>query len=143
MKNSVKRLRFVYMDYINVDIELKQRKTVLNGKSATGKSYLYNIIEQYAQEENRKDIICLNTDNVDMNNIQYTIDKIQELNDGIVIIDQADNILCNKILNNFVCLDNNNYYIIMSRKYYDKYSELAKVQISKKSISIQYKLNTI
>lgn len=141
--SETKELKFVYMDYITVDIVLKHRKTVLNGKSATGKSYLYTIIDQYAQEENRKDILCLNVDNVDTDDIEYTINKIRKIQDGIIVIDQADNILWNKDLYEHILLDRSNFYIIMSRKYYERYSELAKIQISKKCISIKYKLNTV
>ena len=41
-----KRIRFKYMDFIDVDIELKQHYTVINGDSATGKTYMYEVISQ-------------------------------------------------------------------------------------------------
>lgn len=141
--SETKELKFVYMDYITVDIVLKHRKTVLNGKSATGKSYLYTIIDQYAQEENRKDILCLNVDNVDTDDIEYTINKIRKIQDGIIVIDQADNILWNKDLYEHILLDRSNFYIIMSRKYYERYSELAKIVSDKTHINIKYKLNIV
>lgn len=138
---ETKELKFLYMDYVNVDIELKSKKTVINGKNGTGKSYLWNIISQYAMEENRKDILCLNVDNVDTDDIEYTINKIRKIQDGIIVIDQADNILWNKDLYEHILLDRSNFYIIMSRKYYERYSELAKIVSDKTHISIKYKLN--
>lgn len=131
------------MDYIRVKLQLKQRMTVLNGDSATGKSYLYNIIEQYAMEEKRKDIICIDIDNFDSDKPETTIDKISQLKDGIIAIDQADDILINKRLREYVMSDKKNYYIIMGRKYYRQYSELAKTKISKDKIEIRYRLNVI
>ncbi len=141
--SNCKELKFVYMDYLSVDIVLKQRKTVLNGDSATGKSYLYNVIAQYAQEEKRSDILCINVDNFDAEDVDYTIEKIKRLKNGIVVIDQADDILSNEKLYEYIFLDQKNFYIIMSRKYYEKYSELARTKISKNNISIQYKLNAV
>lgn len=138
---ETKELKFLYMDYVNVDIELRSKKTVINGKNGTGKSYLWNIISQYAMEENRKDILCLNVDNVDTDDIEYTINKIRKIQDGIIVIDQADNILWNKDLYEHILLDRSNFYIIMSRKYYERYSELAKIVSDKTHISIKYKLN--
>ena len=141
--NNLKRLQFIYMDFIDVNIELRQRKTVINGNNGTGKSYLYNVIEQYAQEEKRNDILCLNVDNTDINDIDHTIERIQKIKDGIIIIDQADDILSNRKLYEYILSDKNNHYIIMSRKYFEKYSELARIQASNNSISIQYKLNVV
>lgn len=138
---EIKELKFLYMDYVNIDIELRSKKTVINGKNGTGKSYLWNIISQYAMEENRKDILCLNVDNVDTDDIEYTINKIRKIQDGIIVIDQADNILWNKDLYEHILLDRSNFYIIMSRKYYERYSELAKIVSDKTHISIKYKLN--
>lgn len=138
---ETKELKFLYMDYVNVDIELRSKKTVINGKNGTGKSYLWNIISQYAMEENRKDILCLNVDNVDTDDIEYTINKIRKIQDGIIVIDQADNILWNKDLYEHILLDRSNFYIIMSRKYCERYSELAKIVSDKTHISIKYKLN--
>lgn len=139
--SETKELKFLYMDYVNVDIELKSKKTVINGKNGTGKSYLWNIISQYTMEENRKDILCLNVDNVDTDDIEYTINKIRKIQDGIIVIDQADNILWNKDLYEHILLDRSNFYIIISRKYYERYSELAKIVSDKTHISIKYKLN--
>ena len=143
MENKSKKLQFTYMDYVKVNIELRQKKTVLNGKSATGKSYLYNIIEQYAQEEKRDDILCLDVDNVDMKNINHTLEKIKNIHDGIIIIDQADHILSDNRIYECVMKDQSNYYIIMSRKYFERYSELAKTKVLGADISLKYKLNVI
>lgn len=38
--SETKELKFLYMDYVNVDIELRSKKTVINGKNGTGKFYL-------------------------------------------------------------------------------------------------------
>ena len=140
---AMKDLNFVYMDYVNVNLKLKNRRTVLNGDSATGKSYLYNIIEQYAMEEKRKDIVCIDIDNFDADKPENSIDKIKKVKNGIVAIDQADDILINTKIREYVMSDTDNYYIIMGRRYYKKYSELAKTKITKDRIEIKYRLNTI
>lgn len=139
----MKELKFTYMDYIDVTLKLKNKKTVLNGNSATGKSYLYSIIEQYKQEEKRKDIICLDVNNVDIDDTSNVIEKIKKLDDGIVVIDQADDILTDKNLYETIINDNKNYYIIMSRKYFTRYSQLAKTVISYNHIGLKYRLNII
>lgn len=139
----MKNLEFTYMDYIKVNLQLKQKMTVLNGDSATGKSYLYNILEQYAMEEKRKDIVCIDIDNFDPDKPENTIEKIRQVEDGIIAIDQADDILINKRLRDYIMSDKKNYYIIMGRKYYRQYSELAKPKISKDRIEIRYRLNVI
>lgn len=135
-------LKFKYMDIIDVDLELKQHKTVLNGDNATGKTYLYNIIEQYAQEENRKDIMCLNIDNANNDYADYVVTRINKIKDGLIVIDNGDIVLRNKKLHDCIDLDNKNHYIIMSRQYYSSYSELAKLIVSKDNISLRYKINT-
>jgi hypothetical protein len=139
----MKKLEFRYMDLIDVSIHLRTRRTILNGDSATGKSYIFNIIKQYAEEVNRDDILCLDTNNVDERHIDLTIERIRRVKSGIVVIDRSDNILNNPDLYDYIMSDYDNYYIIIGRKYYENYSELAMPLITSNKISIQYKLNII
>ena len=138
----MKELQFKYMDFINVNIKLRQPKTVLNGDSATGKSYLYHVIEQYTQDNNRTDILCLNIDNVNLSDTEYIINKISKIENGIIVIDQADDILSDNDLWDYVMCDNKNYYIIFGRNYYTQYTELAMPKISSHNMEIEYKIKT-
>ena len=142
-KRDIYRLQFKYMDYIDVDIELKKRRTTLCGNSAIGKSYLYNVIEQYAQEERLENIICLDIENVDINDPYYTLEKLKKLKEGLVIIDQADDIFRAQEIEEYVTYDRDNFYLIIGRKYFQQYSELAKPIITKTKISLRYSLNTV
>lgn len=138
-----KKLQFTYMNFVEVDIELRSLRTVLNGKSATGKSYFYNMIEQYSQEEKRSDILCLNMGTVDLDDVECVISRLQKIDDGVIVIDQADNILTNKKLYDYIFLDDKNYYILISRKFYERYSELARLRVTANSIKLEYQMNTI
>ena len=137
-----KRIRFKYMDFIDVDIELKQHYTVINGDSATGKTYMYEVISQYALENNSDDIICITLDNcLDSTSI---IDKIKNKNEAIIIIDMADSIFSRSPeIKEFIEQDRKNYYIIMSRTFAKMYTELARPIISKNMVSIQYKMDLV
>lgn len=137
-----KHLKFKYMNFIDVDIQLKKNYTVIDGDSATGKSYLYDVINQYAIDEHRQDIMCINL-YTDLSSSEI-IYRIKELKDSIIIIDMADS-LFNRLpsLKSFIERDRNNYYIIMSRTFAKQYTELAWLNISKKSMSIQYKMDLV
>ncbi len=140
---KTKILDFKYMDIINVHIELKGNYTVLIGNSATGKSYIYETISQHVTENSEENIYCFNIDNVDDSRPQIIIDKLKELNDAIIFIDQADSIFSNTEIRDYVESDRNNYYIIASRNFARLYTELAKPVITENSMSIKYLLNTI
>lgn len=139
----MKEVKFVYMDFINVDIKLRQRITVLNGNSSTGKSYLYNIIKEYVQEKKIKNILCLDVNNASGDNAQYTLNKLEKIKNGIIIMDYADNLLADNEIYDYVMSDMENYYMLLGRKCFEHYYELAKPKITKTSIGIQYRLNVI
>lgn len=138
-----KKLKFRYMDILNVNIELKQNYTVLNGDSGTGKTYLYEIINQYASENNRKDIICINLDNVNSENIEFVINKIKNSKNSIIFVDQADSLFMRaEELKDYISRDRNNYYIIASKTFARLYTEWAEPVITEDSVSIRYKIET-
>jgi endo-alpha-1,4-polygalactosaminidase (GH114 family) len=137
-----KNLSFKYMDIIDVDITLRENYTVIDGNSATGKTYLYNILKNYLIENSNTNMICLDTNNTDFESIDNTINKLKKLNNAIIVIDQADDVFDESTqLRDYVERDRNNYYIIMSRKFARQYTELAKIIATKNSISIKYKIN--
>lgn len=140
---EIKKLKFIYMDILDVNIELKQNYTVLNGDSGTGKTYLYEIINQYASENNRKDIICINLDNVNSENIEFIINKIKNSKNSIIFVDQADSLFMRaEELKDYISRDRNNYYIIVSKTFARLYTEWAKPVITEDSVSIRYKIET-
>jgi DNA replication protein DnaC len=136
-----KKLSFKYMDIINVDIILRENYTVIDGNSATGKTYLYSILKNYLAENSNINMMCLDTNNVDFDEIDNTINKLKKLNNAIIVIDQADDIFENSAILKYVEQDRSNYYIIMSRKFARQYTELAKIIATKNSIGIKYKIN--
>lgn len=139
MKN--KNLKFKYMDIIDVDITLTQNYTVLNGDSATGKSYLYEVLSSYALENPDENLICL--DDSFIGRTDQALNIIKNADDAIIVIDQANILLDHNELERYIDHDVRNYYVIMSRHFAKRYSELAKPVITKNSISIKYKLNTV
>lgn len=140
---KTKLLDFKYMDIIDVHIELKRNYTVLNGESGTGKSYIFEILSQYAIENPEENILCINDDKVVDKKPQFLINLLKEYNDAIIFIDQADSIFMNTKIRDYVGHDRNNYYIISSRNFARQYTEWARPVITKEKISIKYKLNTI
>lgn len=138
-----KVLNFKYMDIIDVNIILNKNYTVLNGNSATGKSYLYEILSQYALENPDENILCLCIDNLNRNNPEDIINQLRAMDNALIVIDQADLLFNYKNIENYIAQDRNNYYLIMSRKFAKKYTEWAKPVITKNNITIKYRINTI
>ena len=82
-----KELKFEYMNYWNVDIFLRDRITELSGNTATGKSFIYSVIEDYVEENKIQDIKCLDK------SIYSKLDKSEILNklnrnevDGVIFV---------------------------------------------------------
>lgn len=138
----MKNLCFNLLGTINVDIRLTKRITTLTGDSATGKSYLYDAVSNYVKVNKIDNVLCINVKNTELMNKEELLNKINSIHDGIVIIDQADDIITEYSLWDNIKSDKKNYYILMSRKYYTSFTEWARTIISNNSISICYLLNS-
>lgn len=137
----MKNIEFRYLDAIDVDIKLRQKITVLGGNSATGKTYIFNIIKAYSTEEEINNILCLNINDFGAGNM---LQRIKEVSNGIILIDQADDTLKDEEINKAILTDDN-YYILMGRNLLvnKRYSEKAAPKIENKKLSIRYMLPNI
>lgn len=137
-----KELKFEYMNYWNVDICLRDRITELSGDTATGKSFIYSVIEHYTGENKIQDIKCLDKSfysKLDKNEI---LNKLKTYKNSIVVIDQANSILRYDEIEEFISYDydSNNYYLLIGRTLptTTRYTEMAKPDIHDRKLSIKY-----
>lgn len=123
-----------------IDLDLKERITVLSGNSASGKTYIFNLLKKYAKQNDDSNIVCINSDTVYY--VNAIIEKLKTTKKGLIIIDQANEVLKNKDLTEFIRRDfesNNNYILIgRSLSLNTKYTELAEPNITEDRISIKY-----
>lgn len=137
----MKQIKLQTLQY-NVDITLKGWLTILCGESATGKSFIYNTINNYKFINNTCDYVCIDVDNIKNKEYMSVINLLKNTKDGIIIIDQANHILrVNEILE-FIRkdYDSGNYYLLIGRTLpigIDSY-EFAEPIIENNIISIEY-----
>lgn len=95
------------------DFKLKGAKTIVSGKSASGKSFIYNLIKKMKDGDSRdskydtSNIILINKNNVN---------DMRQYKDRLIIIDRAE-IILNKNIVKFINEDLNNRYLIFCRKH--------------------------
>ena len=123
-----------------IDLELKERITILSGNSASEKTYIFNSIKKYVKQNNDNNIVCINSDSIHYANA--IIERLKTIKNGLIIIDQANEVLKNKELTEFIRKDfesKNNYILIgRSLSLNTKYTELAEPDITENKISIKY-----
>lgn len=97
------------------NLEFKGFKTIINGKSAAGKSLLCGILENLMSDLNPDDFKEYDTSNIFIVNKQ-NITSLRNLKRNLIIIDRADIILDKKTVEiiNYDC--GINKYLIFSRK---------------------------
>ena len=104
-----KDLELIHTAY-NVDFDLRNNITMLMGDSGSGKTTVFDIIQEAAVEDNR--LLCVNylskTQDIDIEKI------IMGAKGKLVVIDNADVILTDK-LRKHIALDGENQYIIIGR----------------------------
>lgn len=137
----MKHIKFKIEPY-NIDILLKKRITNLCGESATGKSLIYEMLKGYNTMNLNETYVCidaLNMFNIDADSIT---NKLNKLNNTIIIIDQANHFLNNYKIEQFIRKDykKENYYILLGRTLgvVSAMSELAEPVIDGNNISIKY-----
>ena len=104
-----KDLELIHTAY-KVDFDLRNNITMLMGDSGSGKTTVFDIIQEAAVEDNR--LLCVNylskTQDIDIEKI------IRGAKGKLVVIDNADVILTDK-LRKHIALDGENQYIIIGR----------------------------
>lgn len=137
-----KEIKFNYMGYWNVDICLRSRITELSGDTASGKSFIYNVIEDYVKENGVQDVKCLDQRFFSKLDKDEILSKLKTYKNSVVIIDQANSILRCEEIDDYISYDydNNNYYLLIGRTLptTTRYTEMAKPDINSRKISIKY-----
>ena len=123
----------IKIDIINPDVhivgEIKKRITRIGGDSAVGKTYLYNSLSSAEKGfTNQFKEVTLGNDNVKVIRISgtdnfldplYNLDAKFNAENSLIIVDEADKILCvRKDLRKTVVSNKSSHYILISRKYY-------------------------
>lgn len=109
------RIRFETQLGVKFDLELKGNKTIVCGKSATGKTMLVNTIKEYSGGYNSPELRRYNTDNIIVVSKENK-QRINEYHKQLFIIDRADLILSAEdieVINNDT---DDNRYLIFARK---------------------------
>lgn len=91
-----------------VDLQLENNVTFINGESGTGKSAVFSFLEELAAED--KQIRCFNY----LDQKKRYKDSIKKLKHKLIVIDNADILLDDK-MRNYISLDEDNQYVIIGR----------------------------
>lgn len=123
-----------------IDLALRNRCTIICGDSATGKTFLFQILKNI---ENLKGVYTVNYSSVkSYENYYATVDYIKRSAGKIIIIDQADDVqtLYNDELMYAINIDSQNTFIIIGRapKLVYNYSDVAEISIENNRITLRY-----
>lgn len=132
-------LEFEHVD-IHVSLELKRELTVLSGDNGTGKTFLFNVVRDWAFENDRDDIICLSYPIYNTGEVEGVVQKLKDTHGNLVLVDNADDMRQYKDLIDLIESDLNNYYIVMGRSFGEDIRELARVQITKQKNHIDMRV---
>jgi hypothetical protein len=138
---KTKEIKFRILD-TTVDLKLRSVKTVIDGDSATGKTYLYNMMSLYSEENKDSKIVCINKDESlirDTEILNLILDKITKMRDYVIVVDNADYIFSeHPELLKGVRRDTKNCYIIFGRGCAGMISDLADIIVENNKIEIKY-----
>lgn len=134
------RLR-IKLDELEIDFELRSNKTIIQGDSSTGKTYVYELLHEEYKEEN---IFFINYHDIESpTNAKMICNTLKNTINKFVIIDQANDVFeeCSE-LEDIVDKDNNNQYILMGRSLQIHYniSDIAELQIKNNRAALSYLL---
>jgi hypothetical protein len=127
-------------DEYEIELNLRDRITVISGDSATGKTFMYDLIQD---ADNTDDIVTLNYNSVKTKaNYEIAVDSIKNSRNKIFIIDQADDIQRenDEIMYAINTEAADNTFIIMGRKPKLVYnvSDIAEVNIQNNKVTLNY-----
>ena len=139
MNKMIKHKKIEYTGNIfNIDIELTNNIVIWRGNSATGKTFVCDVIKtenEMALDESFKNIKI-----IDIHTEEF-LEQLQNYTGMLIIIDNADIILTRK-LQNFINSDDKNQYIIIGRGKFNFDIPLAsygELYIDGKTIKADYK----
>ena len=90
----------VKLDELEINFELRSNKTVIQGDSATGKTYVYQLLHSDYKED---DLFLINYYDIEMKNKAKIIcNALKEMRNKIIIIDQANDVFeeCSELEDN-------------------------------------------
>ena len=126
-------LKETVFDY-EINLNLRSKVTILCGDTATGKSFLYDLLNRI---KSRDDILCINYDIMRKRNMcGIVINALKNTKNSIVVIDRI-NMELPYIINRD---GGNNTFIIIGRSPKVTYtvSDLAKVVVKDNKIELEY-----
>lgn len=129
----------VKLDELEIDFELRSTKTVVQGDSATGKTYVYELLHS---EYGISSLFFINYHDVEAeSNAKMICETLRKMRNKIIIIDQANDVFdtCSE-LENIVDRDINNHYILMGRtlRIHHNISDMAELEIKNGKASLKY-----
>ncbi len=137
--SSLNKLHVELKNNYIFDLQLRGRVTIIDGKSATGKTYLTDNIVALVNTGRLSNVRGINGDS------NFTIDTLKSIKSSLVVIDNGE-YLDDDIVS-YICMDrfeHRNTYLIFSRKYLsvglspNYYGELVE---SDKLITVSYPFN--
>ena len=134
-----KNLRFRSEDGLDIDLSLRGDRIVIEGDSATGKTYLWKQLNTQGAES----VYPVCYENIKNNNSYEAIKCfIGESSGIIVVIDQANDVLrLRPDFAKFIDCDEKNQYILFGRDLEIDYdlSEVATLKINNNQATLEYK----
>lgn len=99
------------MGLVDFDLKFNYRITMLGGMSASGKTYLYNRLQNFVLSNKDDKIKCFNADDLFKIDILKTI---KQFKDKFIVIDNGD-LIVKDALRKYIASDRNNQYLIFGR----------------------------
>lgn len=96
---------------VEFDLEFNYRVTMLGGMSGSGKTYLYNRLQNFVLSNKDDKIKCFNADDLFKIDILKTI---KQFKDKFIVIDNGD-LIVKDALRKHIASDRNNQYLIFGR----------------------------
>lgn len=123
-----------------IDLDLRSHITVINGDSATGKSFFYYLMSRV---KDRDDIICINYESTRPKaNYDALVKTVEASTNKLIIIDQADDIQREDDSLMYVINTDqrNNTFIVIGRSPRLLYniSDMAEIKINNNQIKLEY-----
>lgn len=138
-----KSLKFISEDGLDINLFLRGNRVIVEGDSATGKTYLWKQLN--VEEAETVYPVCF--ENVKNNNSYEAILRFISENRGlIIVIDQANDIFkVRPSFIHFINCDEHNQYILFGRDLKIAYnlSEVATLEIKNEKATLKYKFSDV
>ena len=122
-----------------IDLEFRGRRTIIQGDSGTGKSYVFDLLNFESKDEN---IIFINLELVyNIGNFNLIYNALKNIKNSLIFIDNANDIFeLYPKFEDLVDEDYNNQYVIIGRAPQIQYniSNMAELKISDGKARLEY-----